>query len=85
MRLLWRGVLAATVAVGLLGCNDIEVCGSRQEPLLKQEGDAYRCTTAEDCPRSSRVSVCVTDVSPQQECVKCVETLCTKVIPEACN
>ncbi|MBN1206394.1 MAG: hypothetical protein JXB05_15890 [Myxococcaceae bacterium] len=81
---MWRGVLAATAAVGLLGCNDIEVCGSRQETLVADAGP-YRCTTAEDCPRSSRVSVCVTDVSPQQECVKCQETLCTKVIPEACN
>ena len=31
------------------------------------------------------VSVCVTDVSPQQECVKCEQTICHKVIPEACN
>ncbi|HYH98626.1 hypothetical protein [Hyalangium sp.] len=85
MRLLWRGALAVAAAAGLLGCNDIEVCGSRQETLLAADGGFYRCTTAEDCPRSSRVSVCVTDVSPQQECVKCQETLCTKVIPEACN
>jgi len=85
VRLLWRGALAVAAAAGLLGCNDIEVCGSRQETLLAADGGFYRCTTAEDCPRSSRVSVCVTDVSPQQECVKCQETLCTKVIPEACN
>ena len=61
------------------------VCGSRQEILLGADAGFYRCTTAEDCPRSSRVSVCVTDVSPQQECVKCEDTICTKVIPEACN
>jgi hypothetical protein len=85
VRLLWRGVLVATAAAGLLACNDIEVCGSRQEALLAADGSSYRCTTAEDCPRSSRVSVCVTDVSPQQECVKCQETFCTRVIPEACN
>lgn len=84
MRLLWGGALAA-MAVGLLACNDIEVCGSHQEALLSADGGSYRCTTAEDCPRSSRVSVCVTDVSPQQECVKCEQTRCAKVIPEACN
>jgi hypothetical protein len=85
VRFLWCGALAVPLAAGLLGCNDIEVCGSRQETLLNPDAGSYRCTTAEDCPRSSRVSVCVTDVSPQQECVKCQETLCTKVIPEACN
>lgn len=85
MRLLWQGALAAVVATALSGCNDIEVCGSRQETPKAADGGSYRCSTAEDCPRSSRVSVCVTDVSPQQECVKCEETVCTKVIPEACN
>lgn len=85
MRSLSCGALAVAAAVGLLGCNDIEVCGSRQELLPATDGGTYRCTTAEDCPRSSRVSVCVTDVSPQQECVKCQNTLCNKVIPEACN
>ena len=84
MRFLWRGVLAVSVAAAALGCNDIEVCGSRQEPLLNADSSRYRCTTAEDCPRSSRVSVCVTDVSPEQECVKCQETECTLVIPEKC-
>lgn len=85
MRLLWRGVLAAIAAAGLLGCNDIEVCGSHQESVLGADGGSYRCTTAEDCPRSSRISVCVTDVSPQQECVKCEQTRCAKVIPEPCK
>ena len=84
MRLLWRGVLVVAVAAGSLGCNDIEVCGSTQETLLSPDDSPYRCTTAEDCPRSSRVSVCVTDVSPQQECVTCEETMCTRVIPEQC-
>ncbi|WP_224240114.1 hypothetical protein [Hyalangium gracile] len=84
MRLLWLGALVLS-GTGLLGCNDIEVCGSRQEEVLATDGGVYRCTTAEDCPRSSRVSVCVTDVSPQQECVKCQATECNKVIPEACN
>ena len=85
MRLLWRGALAVSAAAGLLACNDIEVCGARQENVATSDGGVYRCATAEDCPRSSRVSVCVTDVSPQQECVKCQETLCTKVTPESCN
>ncbi len=84
MRLDWRLALAA-VSAGLLACNDIEVCGSKQENLLSAAGGSYRCATAEDCPRSSRVSVCVTDVSPQQECVRCDQTVCVRVIPEACH
>lgn len=72
-------------ALGLLACNDLEVCGSKQENLSMGDGGTYRCTTAEDCPRSSRVSVCVSDVSPQQECVRCEETVCVRVIPVSCN
>jgi hypothetical protein len=84
VRFLWRGALAVTVAAAALGCNDIEVCGSRQETLPTADGGEYRCTTAEDCPRSSRESVCVTDVSPEQACIKCQETKCTRVVPEQC-
>jgi len=84
VRFLWRGALAVTVAAAALGCNDIEVCGSRQETLSSADNGPYRCTTAEDCPRSSRESVCVTDVSPEQACIKCQETLCTRVVPEQC-
>ena len=84
MRILWRGVLAVSVTVAALGCNDIEVCGSQQEPMLSADNRPYRCTTAEDCPRSSRESVCVTDVSPEQSCIKCQETMCTRVVPEQC-
>ncbi len=84
MRILWRGVLAVSVTAAALGCNDIEVCGSKQEPMLSADKREYRCTTAEDCPRSSRESVCVTDVSPEQSCVKCQETVCTRVEPEKC-
>lgn len=85
MRLVWRGALLVVATAGLLACNDIEVCGSKQEDLLTPDGGQYRCATAEDCPRSSRVFVCVTDVSPQQECVKCEETVCVRVIPVSCN
>ncbi|MDC0711440.1 hypothetical protein POL68_23415 [Stigmatella sp. ncwal1] len=85
MRFLGRVGLAAISAAGLLGCNDLEVCGSRRETLPATDGNAYRCTTAEDCPRSSGVFVCVTDVSSEQECVTCADTVCTRIIPESCS
>lgn len=85
MRPVWCGALVAATALGLLACNDIAVCGSKQENLSTGDGGTYRCTTAEDCPRSSRVSVCVSDVSPQQECVRCEQTICVRVIPVSCN
>ncbi|WP_366934943.1 hypothetical protein [Pyxidicoccus fallax] len=77
------GVVAA-MAAGLLGCNDLEVCGSTTEVITRDNGEVYRCVTAEDCPRTSRVNVCVTDVSPVAECVQCEDTQCISVIPEAC-
>ena len=85
MRLLGRLGLTAIAAAGLLGCNDLEVCGSRREQVSSADGRGYRCTTAEDCPRSSGVSVCVTDVSSEQKCVTCSDTVCTEVIPEPCG
>ncbi len=86
MRLLWREALAAITAAGLLACNDIEVCGSRQETLLGADAGFYRCTTAEDCPRSSRVTLCVADTGTQQECVRCLDTECVLIspLPESC-
>ena len=52
--------------------------------VTRDTGEAYRCVTSEDCPRASRVNVCVTDVSPVAECVRCEDTKCVSVIPEAC-
>ncbi|WP_371877535.1 hypothetical protein [Pyxidicoccus parkwayensis] len=77
------GVFAA-MAVGLLGCNDLEVCGSTTADITRDNGEVFRCVTSEDCPRTSRVSVCVTDVSPVAECVRCEDSRCVAVIPEAC-
>lgn len=76
-------VLAA-LGAGLLGCNDLEVCGSTSQDVTRDEGSVYRCVTSEDCPRTSRVDVCVTDVSPIAECVSCVESRCVTIIPEKC-
>ena len=69
----------------LLGCNDLEVCGSHAEQVLREDGSAYRCIQAEDCPRDSRVFVCTTDVSPERECVKCEDSVCLRVVPESCE
>lgn len=75
----------AAVAVALMGCNDLEVCGSTSQDIVRQDGSAYRCVTSEDCPRTSRVNVCVTDVSPVAECVRCDDSRCVHVIPESCE
>jgi hypothetical protein len=72
-------------AIGLLGCNNLEVCGSTPIDIVGRDGGVYRCVTSEDCPRTSRVSVCVTDVSPERECVSCEETRCVRVVPESCQ
>jgi hypothetical protein len=85
VRLLGRLGLTVFTAASALGCNDLEVCGSRREPVLASDGRGYRCTTAEDCPRTAGVSVCVIDVSSEQTCVTCAETVCTQVIPEKCG
>ncbi len=78
------GTFAAAIAVSLLGCNDLEVCGSSTQDVTRDDGEVYRCVTSEDCPRTSRVNLCVTDVSPVAECVRCEETKCVSVIPESC-
>jgi hypothetical protein len=75
----------AFVAAGLLGCNNLESCGSTAVDITRTDGGLYRCVTAEDCPRTSRVSVCVTDVSSERECVRCDETRCVRLIPESCQ
>lgn len=74
----------AAIAAGLIGCNDLEVCGSTSQTIARDNGEVYRCVTAEDCPRTSRVAVCVTDVSPIAECVSCEDTQCVTVTPEKC-
>ncbi len=52
---------------------------------MRDSSDAiYRCIAPEDCPLSSRVSVCVTDVSAEEECIRCENTVCVRVVPEAC-
>ncbi|RJS20169.1 hypothetical protein DRW03_20675 [Corallococcus sp. H22C18031201] len=79
------GALAVVCVSGLLGCNDLEVCGSTPIDIDRSDGGVYRCVTSEDCPRTSRVSLCVSDVSPQRECVRCEETRCVRIVPEACE
>ncbi|NTX05471.1 hypothetical protein HUA75_27335 [Myxococcus sp. CA040A] len=78
-----HAVLAA-IGAGLLGCNDLEVCGSTAQDVTREDGSVFRCVTSEDCPRTSRVDVCVTDVSPIAECVSCEDSRCVTVTPEKC-
>ncbi len=73
------------VAAGLAGCNALVECRLQAEPVVNAEGQEYRCTASEDCPRSSRESVCVTDVNPTEECVRCVDTRCVRFSPGVCS
>jgi len=69
---------------GLAGCNNLEVCGSELVPMRDSADALYRCIGPEDCPLSARVSACVTDVSAEEECIRCENTVCVRVVPEAC-
>lgn len=71
---------------GLAGCGipPPEECASKQEPVAHPEGGVYRCTAAEDCPRSSRVSLCVADTGSQETCLRCLDTQCVVITPETC-
>ncbi|MCY1073408.1 hypothetical protein [Archangium lansingense] len=53
--------------------------------MTSPEGTVYRCTAAEDCPRSSRVSLCVDDIGSQDAaCIRCMNTECVAITPETC-
>jgi len=80
------GALILAAAAGLVGCNSLplEECASQQVPVMDAQGGVYRCTAAEDCPRSSRVSLCVTDTGSSEECIRCLDTRCVRTTPEAC-
>lgn len=52
--------------------------------LLNAQGAEYRCTASEDCPRPSGVSLCVSDIGNLEECIRCSETKCVRIPPEAC-
>ena len=80
----WLPSTIAALAVALTGCNNLEVCGASYEDLKRSDQSLYRCTLAEECPRSSREFVCVTDVTSEAACIKCVETRCVRVTPEPC-
>ncbi len=78
-------VLFALVA-GLTGCETREECVPKPVPVTNTQGDVYRCTASEDCPRSSRVALCVADTGTQQDCVRCLDTECVLIspLPESC-
>jgi hypothetical protein len=76
-------VLVALVA-GLTGCDVLGECRPRTELMVSAEGQDYRCVAAEDCPRASRETVCVNDVSVTEACIRCVDTRCVRFLPEDC-
>jgi hypothetical protein len=71
---------------GLTGCETREECVPKPVPVTNASGGVYRCTAGEDCPRSSRVSLCVADTDTQLECVRCLDTECVLItpLPESC-
>ncbi len=72
---------------GLAGCGvpPPEECFSEPEPVTSTDGNVYRCTAAEDCPRSSRVSLCVDDTGARDvPCIRCLDTRCVTIAPESC-
>lgn len=69
-------VLFAIVA-GPTGCGTREECVPQPVPVTNtRNGDVYRCTAPEDCPRSARVSLCISDTDLQEECLRCLDTQC---------
>jgi hypothetical protein len=78
-------VLAAPAVAALLACNDTNVCGQREEPVLRHDGTEYRCTLPDDCPRPASALLCVTDAVLTKECVRCRDTRCMRSIPELCQ
>ncbi|WNG41781.1 hypothetical protein F0U61_03645 [Archangium violaceum] len=71
---------------GLAGCNSTppEGCAPEPQELLDSEGHVYRCIASEDCPRTSRLTLCVSDTDVLDECIRCLETKCVRVFPEVC-
>lgn len=81
-RLLTWALLLAPLC---LGCNESNVCGQSEEQVLRADGGEYRCTMPEDCPRSSDVFVCETNVPAEKACVSCRDTLCVLNVPVTCG
>ncbi len=80
------GVLVLSVAAGLAGCNNPppEECASKYPRVTDPQGGVFRCIASEDCPRSSRVPLCASDIGNPDECIRCLDTECVRVDPEAC-
>jgi hypothetical protein len=76
--------LVLAVAAGLAGCNASSTEECVPEPVLNAQGAEYRCAASEDCPRPSGVPLCVSDTGNLEECIRCFETRCVRVSPEAC-
>ncbi len=52
--------------------------------MLDAQGGPSRCIAAEDCPRSSRVPLCIADTGDRETCIRCLDTQCVTLIPETC-
>ncbi len=73
--------LLATVA----GCGPFLPAEERCErKVTNEQGEVYRCIAVEDCPRPSNVLLCVADTDTRPECMRCLDTECVRISPEAC-
>ena len=70
----------------LVGCDSAS-SSQCERPLQNDQGEDYRCVVPEDCPRPSQVLLCITDTGTQEqpECIRCRDTRCVSVTPEACG
>jgi hypothetical protein len=78
-------VLLLLASLSLLRCNPGRVCGESRTDALQSDGGAYRCINAKDCPKRSNIFACVTDQTPEHECVQCIETRCVQISPVFCG
>jgi hypothetical protein len=67
-------------ALGLLSGAACSPCTSQSSALIQPDGGAFRCVTAEDCPRTGNDLVCAIS-SPADytsTCVTCQSTQCMR-------
>jgi hypothetical protein len=68
----------------MLACNQVDLCSWHTEPVLR-DGAVAACLTSDDCPREADAVVCASDADPSQDCVRCAQGACERVVAERCQ
>jgi len=76
---------ALTTAALVFACNQVDLCRWRTESISVDGGQAVRCLSPEDCPRTGGAAVCDTTVDPDRTCVRCAQGACERVVAERCR